>query len=175
MVKTILQDLLPLEQRPRKKISQRQITITKADDEWDFDNDDTTEDIQDTQSMIPPYENDSAQQPLHNNNNNNNNHNHNTNPPKRHISFGDVIVRNPPQPSLTSSAAVMASATITTTTNSSENTAASKPTKKSRFIVEETSYGDHPVSMLTNSSLRSLSPPALSDNMDSKDDSYNVS
>ncbi|CAO3652894.1 unnamed protein product [Cunninghamella echinulata] len=172
LAKTILQDLLPLEQRPRKKISQRQITITKADDEWDFDNDDTTEDVQDTQSMIPPYENDSAQQPLHHNNNNNhNNHNHNINPPKRHISFGDVIVRNPPQPSLTSSAAVMASTTITV--NSSENTATSKPTKKSRFIVEETSYGDHPVSMLTNSSLRSLSPPALSDNMDSKDDNYN--
>ncbi|CAO3650429.1 unnamed protein product [Cunninghamella blakesleeana] len=168
LIKTILHDLLPLEQRPRKKISQRQITITKADDEWDFDNDDTTEDDQDTQSMIPPYENDSAQPSTNNNNNS-------PNPPKRHISFGDVVVRNPPQPSsLHSSPSVVASTTMTTTTNSSENTSTSKPTKKSRFIIEETSYGDHPVSMLTNSSLRSLSPPALSDNGDSKDDSNNT-
>ncbi|KAI8060951.1 kinase-like domain-containing protein [Gongronella butleri] len=64
LVKTILHDLPPLEQRPRKKITQRQqITITKTTEEWDFDHDDD---------------------PI---------------PPKRAISFGDVIVKNPPVPS----------------------------------------------------------------------------
>ncbi|ORX56410.1 kinase-like protein [Hesseltinella vesiculosa] len=62
LVKMILNELPPLEQRPRKKITQRQqITITKTTEEWDFDHDD----------------------PI---------------PPKRQISFGDVVVKNPPAP-----------------------------------------------------------------------------
>ncbi|KAI8141503.1 kinase-like domain-containing protein [Fennellomyces sp. T-0311] len=93
LVKTLLADLPPLEQRPHKKIPQRQISITKTD-EWDFqDGDDDTNN--------KPKE----QQPA-----------------RRHISFGDVVVKNPPQPYTASVHAEVVA-----------------PTKKSRFVVEETS------------------------------------
>ena len=90
LVKTLLADLAPLEQRPHKKIPQRQISITKTD-EWDFQDEDE----------------DKRKEPQ---------------PVKRHISFGDVVVKNPPQPY---AASVHAEVTA--------------PTKKSRFVVEETS------------------------------------
>ncbi|CAO3600902.1 unnamed protein product [Absidia cylindrospora] len=165
LVKNILQDLTPLDQRPRRKISQRQITITKAD-EWDFDNDDTNDDLRDTHSMIPTSDN---------NNESTQQHPQQQQPTsKRHISFGDVVVRNPPQPSSlpTSSAAAIATTTMTTMTSSEQLASASKqlPNKKSRFVIEETSYGDYPGSMLTQSSMRSLSPSALPDTSDTKDD-----
>jgi hypothetical protein len=165
-VKSILQDITPLDQRPRRKISQRQITITKTD-EWDFDNDDTMDDIRDTHSIIPTLDSnsDSAYPPLQR-------QQQQQHTPKRHISFGDVVVRNPPQPSAmaSSSAATTTAATTMTTVTSDQLSSTKQQPKKSRFVIEETSYGDHPGSMLTNSSMRSLSPSALSDLADAKDD-----
>ncbi|KAI8344461.1 kinase-like domain-containing protein [Chlamydoabsidia padenii] len=165
LVKSILQDLTPLEQRPRRKISQRQITITKTD-EWDFDNDDTNDDNQDIpitdNNNDPPFQQQQQRQQQQQNHT-----------PKRHISFGDVVIRNPPQPSAISSpsaATTTATATMTTITSDQLSSSTRQQPKKSRFVIEETSYGDHPGSMLTNSSMRSLSPPAVTDIVDTKDD-----
>lgn len=104
LVKSLLADLPPLEQRPRKKLPQRQISITKTD-EWDFEGDDDEETT--SQGAVAQQRSISDQQP------------------KRHISFGDVVVRNPPQPY---------SGSPSSTASSTNDV-----TKKSRFIVEEMS------------------------------------
>ncbi|KAI9272760.1 kinase-like domain-containing protein [Phascolomyces articulosus] len=130
LVKTVLTDLPPLEQRPHKKIPQRQISITKTD-EWDFQDDDTDETSPDDATKEKqPSSSTSPQQPtgtgvaaaaaaaaaVGSNQQGSG---------RRHISFGDVVVKNPPQPYATASS-VQAEVVVA-------------PTKKSRFVVEETS------------------------------------
>ncbi|KAI9020677.1 kinase-like domain-containing protein [Phycomyces nitens] len=137
LVKSLLAGLPSLDQRPRKKIPHRHVTITKTD-EWDFNEDDDD----DSQQTDQPAESIPPQKP----------------PVKRHISFGDVVVRNPPQPS-------HASTTMTMTMQSTEMSA---PTRKSRFVIEETSreYTD----TMAQSSTRSASPSGYPE-LDARDES----
>lgn len=134
MVKTLLSDLPPLEQRPHKKIPQRQLSITKTD-EWDFH--DTPEEKDSTTVPETSQPASSQQQP------------------KRHISFGDVVVRNPPQPFSTSS-----------NQQTQQTTAAAEiivPQKKSRFVVEEISEDGsvHTLPPVQGENLTST-PPSIS-------------
>lgn len=120
LIKTILSDLPPLEQRPRKKIPQQQVTITKIDDHWDFDEDeevDQNNGQQAEESMTVKQKPD---------------------PPKRHISFGEVVVRSGGNSQPTDSASVNTS-----------------PPRKSRFVIEESVR--EPTDTY-NSSVRSSSP-----------------
>lgn len=134
MVKTLLSDLPPLEQRPHKKIPQRQLSITKTD-EWDFH--DTPEEKDSTTVAETSQPASSHQQP------------------KRHISFGDVVVRNPPQPFSSSS-----------NQQTQQTTAAAEiivPQKKSRFVVEEISEDGsvHTLPPVQGENLTST-PPSIS-------------
>lgn len=117
MVKTLLSDLPPLEQRPHKKIPQRQLSITKTD-EWDFHD---TEEKNTT--TVPEKE---TSQPV-------------SHQPKRHISFGDVVVRNPPQPFSAPNSTSQSASQQTTTTTTTAAAEIIVPQKKSRFVVEEIS------------------------------------
>ncbi|KAG2224856.1 hypothetical protein INT45_008038 [Circinella minor] len=121
LVKTLLADLPALEQRPHKKIPQRQISITKTD-EWDFQDDDGDDNATSTPSaqedMITKDK--QQQQPLQ----------QQLQGGRRHISFGDVVVKNPPQPYAASVQAEVVA-----------------PTKKSRFVVEETSR-EQPIELI---------------------------
>jgi hypothetical protein len=137
LAKTILSELPPLEQRPRKKIPQKQVTITKTD-EWDFDDDEDDEEgeVEEEHNNIPDLVGPTSQQT----------NNKSTN--KKHISFGDVVVRNnnnmihpsdpvnvstsPPRP--TSLASTPPPPTLACTPPNS---------KKSRFVIEETT--DYPI------------------------------
>jgi hypothetical protein len=142
------------------------MTITKTD-EWDFDNDDTSED---THSAIPSVNSSDSSQQQQQQQQKLQQHQQN-HAPKRHISFGDVVVRNPQQPcAQPSSSAAIATTTMTTITSEQISSSKQQQPKKSRFVIEETSYSDHPGSMLTSSSMRSLSPSSLPDATDSKDD-----
>ncbi|CDH56007.1 kinase family protein [Lichtheimia corymbifera JMRC:FSU:9682] len=134
LVKTLLSDLPPLEQRPHKKIPQRQLSITKTD-EWDFH--DTPEEKDSTTVPETSQPASSQQQP------------------KRHISFGDVVVRNPPQAFSTSS-----------NQQTQQTTAAAEiivPQKKSRFVVEEISEDGsvHTLPPVQGENLTST-PPSIS-------------
>jgi hypothetical protein len=131
LVKTILSELPPLEQRPRKKIPQKQVTITKTD-EWDFDDDEEEEEVEE-HNNIPDLVGPTSQQT-------------NNKANKKHISFGDVVVRNnnmihpsdpvnvstsPPRPTISS-------------TPPAPTLACTPPnSKKSRFVIEETT--DYPM------------------------------
>ncbi|CAO3699685.1 unnamed protein product [Rhizopus stolonifer] len=131
LIKTILSDLPPLEQRPRKKIPQQQVTITKIDDHWDFDEDeevDQNNGQQAEESMTVKQKPD---------------------PPKRHISFGEVVVRSGGSSQPTDSASVNTS-----------------PPRKSRFVIEESVR--EPTDTY-NSSVRSSSP--MPDDADHSSDS----
>ncbi|GAA5817360.1 hypothetical protein MFLAVUS_010904 [Mucor flavus] len=136
LIKTILVELPPLELRPRKMMPYKQVTITKTD-EWDFDDDEEEEDIHllDTNhDQLSPQQQqqqeNSKKAPVS----------------KRHISFGDVVVRNnsmihpaetsPPPPAPTAAPIV------------------GTPPRKSRFVIEEASNLDS----IHSSSVRSSSP-----------------
>ncbi|KAI9497653.1 kinase-like domain-containing protein [Zychaea mexicana] len=114
LVKTLLTDLPALEQRPHKKIPQRQISITKTD-EWDFQDDDVEEESKDKQQQ-------QQQQQQQQSTSQQQQQQQQVQGGRRHISFGDVVVKNPPQPYAASVQAEVVA-----------------PTKKSRFVVEETS------------------------------------
>lgn len=97
LVKTILSELPPIEHRPRRTLPEKQPSITNIEDEWDFDDDNM-----ENQDDMSPQAQDNKEK-------------------KRHISFGDVIVRSnsllhPTDPVLPSTT----------------------PPKKSRFVIEET-------------------------------------
>lgn len=83
----------PLEQRPHKKVPQKHITF-ETTEQWDFDTDDTT-----TTTTTEKKQ-----------------------PTRKHISFGEVVIRDAAKP-----------ATATTASDSSNSTI----TKKSRFVIEE--------------------------------------
>lgn len=144
LARTILTELPPLEQRPRKKIPQKQIIITKSD-EWDFDidqEDDSHDELDHNnipeQILVPTL------QPQDNMNKRNNSVSS-----KKHISFGDVIVRSnslvhPSDSSIGSS--------------SPPPPISSTPPRKSRFVIEETT-----TDTLNSSSIRSSSPSTEDD------------
>ena len=77
LVRTLLNDLPPLENRPRKRVPQRYLSINKTEDEWDFQEQESSNE-----------ENDPSNEPA----------SESKVQVKRHISFGDVVVKNPPQP-----------------------------------------------------------------------------
>jgi hypothetical protein len=107
IIKNILSELPSLEQRPRKQIPhQKQAKITTTD-EWDFN-----ENNNEQQNIVPlPQENSKK-----------------FIPPKRHISFGDVIVRSN---SISGEAPLHPS--------SSSPPPVGTPPRKSRFVIEENS------------------------------------
>lgn len=70
LAKNLIADIPSIESRPIKKFPQKQVTSSNTD-EWDF-NDETTAVVAHPHQQIPEL-----------------------NPPKRHISFGHVVVRKP--------------------------------------------------------------------------------
>ncbi|KAI9484217.1 MAG: kinase-like domain-containing protein [Benjaminiella poitrasii] len=130
LARTILSELPPLEQRPRKKIPQKQVTITKVD-EWNFDDDDDNDDdaVENEDSLSDQASN---KKPANNT-------------PKKHISFGDVIVRNNSLIHPTDDTPLSPSIIATT------------PPRKSRFVIEE-AITRNESNMDSSSSVRSTSP-----------------
>lgn len=157
LVRHILAEMPPIEQRPRKKMPQKQVTITKTD-EWDFDDDDEEEEgEEEEEDMHLLDQNNDLLQP----NQQAQENSKSKQPPsaKRHISFGDVVVRSnsmihpaetvganspsPPPPSQHN--------TITPSTS-----VAGTPPRKSRFVIEESSTNQNDT--YYSSSVRSSSP-----------------
>ncbi|RCH78235.1 hypothetical protein CU098_000632, partial [Rhizopus stolonifer] len=138
LVKTILADLPALEQRPRKKIPQRQTSITRLDESWDFDDAGDSDDDDDSQSQGIA---EAKQQP---------------NPSKRHISFGEAVVRS--------------NSSSLHPTEQSNNHTNNIPMaqKKSRFVIEEAAK-DHTDTY--NSSVTSSSPMPEDKDLDHPSDS----
>lgn len=142
LVKTILYELPPLEQRPRKKIPQKQVTITKTD-EWDFDDDDDQDvDAEVDELLLADQNGPAAEQLVLNHQLQENTKSKPSS--KRHISFGDVVVRN-------NSMLVHPSDPVPSTATSTSPPLSMTPPKKSRFVIEESSQD-------TSSSIRSSSP-----------------
>lgn len=108
LMKSILLDLPPLERRPRKGIHRRRLSYT-ASDEWDFnDNDNGGRSMKKNEdscpdAINPPTEHRSSKNTLTSGTSTSMadqpNHVGDLPKPRRHISFGHVVVRNPPQPS----------------------------------------------------------------------------
>lgn len=132
LVKMILSELPPLEQRPRKKMPTKQVTITKTD-EWDFDDDDETDEEVEEHNNIPELVGPAGQQTNNKSSN------------KKHISFGDVVVRNNSMIHPSDPVNVSASPPRPTLASTPPPTLASTPpnSKKSRFVIEEST--DYPM------------------------------
>ncbi|OBZ82509.1 Serine/threonine-protein kinase fray2 [Choanephora cucurbitarum] len=166
LIKAILSDLPPLEQRPRKKIPQKQVTITKTD-EWDFDDDNDDDDnnnsaeeeLLNPNQLMPNQSNGSHSRSISHDSSNMNNNNKPRLTTKRHISFGDVVVRNnssihPADPILNAS-----SASLPPSLNQANTM---PPARKSRFVIEETTIPREPENV-QSTSVRSLSPMPAED------------
>lgn len=139
LVKSVLAHVPPLDRRPHKKVPQKQVSV-ETTEQWDFD---TQPDVSvSTQPQPPPDPKHEALQQHPTTTEPTINANH-----KKHISFGDVVIRNPPQPHIESSSP----SSITT----SPELAAPAPAKRSRFVVEENRETEH---HNTVSSQRSISP-----------------
>ncbi|KAF7723139.1 hypothetical protein EC973_002321 [Apophysomyces ossiformis] len=113
LCKSVLAYVPPLDQRPHKKVPQRHISF-ETSEQWDFDTQSDSEGYEPAnkaQAQAQPQ-----QQP------------HPAPAPKKHISFGDVVIRDPARPQQMSP--VVESPTMVPTP---ETTA-----KKSRFVIEET-------------------------------------
>ncbi|CAO3676080.1 unnamed protein product [Umbelopsis ramanniana] len=135
LAKALLSTLPALELRPHKKIPQKHPTITRTTT-WDFDADDI-----DSSKTEPP---DTSQigtehEQQDGNNNNAEMKSSETEEKKKHISFGDVVVRNPPQPHMSPNAAAHSPPLSSSPKESSENAPSAQTIpKKSRFIIQET-------------------------------------
>jgi hypothetical protein len=155
LVKTILYELPPLEQRPRKKIIQKQVTITKTD-EWDFDDDnDTEQDDDDDDETELLLDNNNIIIPLNQQQLQENNTKKTT---RKHISFGDVVVRSNNNNNNNNS-------NSNSMIHPSETSPVGTPPRKSRFVIEETSR-DYTDTFNSSPSVRSSSP-MLEDDHDS--------
>ncbi|KAI8642301.1 kinase-like domain-containing protein [Parasitella parasitica] len=140
LIKTILYELPPLEQRPRKKIPLKQVAIAKTD-EWDFDDGNSNDvDTEVEELLLSDHNGPAAEQLVLNQQPQENTK---PKPSARHISFGDVVVRNN---SMSVHPADHAPALTSTSPPLSMT-----PPKKSRFVIEESSQD-------TSSSVRSSSP-----------------
>lgn len=142
LVRTVLSRVPPLEQRPHKKVLQRQVSV-EATEQWDFDTPaTTTADNKQQQQQQPPSGSEEK---------------------KKHITFGEVVVRNPPQPHQQQPTSTSSPTSESKTT--SPEIAAPAPSKKSRFVVEDgnsKSDSDHHQSV--SSLQRSTSPAYFDDN-----------
>lgn len=105
-MRTLLNDLPPLESRPRKTVPQRHLSINKTEDEWDFQEQPSSNEENDASNNEIASDSRVQQQV------------------KRHISFGDVVVKNPPQP-------------YTNTSGGEQVMASETQCKKSRFTVDQ--------------------------------------
>lgn len=114
-MRALLNDLPPLENRPRKKVPQRYLSINKTEDEWDFQEQPSSNEENDPSSGNELGSDSRLQQQQ----------------VKRHISFGDVVVKNPPQPY--------------TGSNGGEQVAPETQSKKSRFTVDQSTITTTPV------------------------------
>ncbi|CDH59981.1 kinase family protein [Lichtheimia corymbifera JMRC:FSU:9682] len=140
LVRTVLSRVPPLEQRPHKKVLQRQVSV-EATEQWDFDTPATTT-ADNKQQQQPPSGSEEK---------------------KKHITFGEVVVRNPPQPHQQQPTSTSSPTSESKTT--SPEIAAPAPSKKSRFVVEDgnsKSDSDHHQSV--SSLQRSTSPAYFDDN-----------
>ncbi|KAG0182083.1 hypothetical protein DFQ29_005924 [Apophysomyces sp. BC1021] len=139
LCKSVLAYVPPLDQRPHKKVPQRHISF-ETSEQWDFD----------TQSDSEGYDGAIKPQPQ----------SHPVPAPKKHISFGDVVIRDPVRPQQMSPV-VESPAALST-----PEVAA----KKSRFVIEETrdTSDSTPGSQQLSSSppsnqlTPSMSPPSIS-------------
>lgn len=137
LAKTLLASLPALEHRPHKKIPQKHPSITRTTT-WDFDADEL-EDDQVKQSEQSEQINEDkgveSDQETRNSEVDKTTDVEDKNA-KKHISFGDVVVRNPPQPHMSPNAAAY-SPPLGSEPKSNADTAVTAP-KKSRFIIQET-------------------------------------
>lgn len=115
-MRALLNDLPPLENRPRKKVPQRYLSINKTEEEWDFQEQPSSNDENDPSSSNELGSDSRVQQQQ----------------VKRHISFGDVVVKNPPQP-------------YTGTNGGEQQVAPETQSKKSRFTVDQSTTTTTPV------------------------------
>jgi hypothetical protein len=124
-----------LELRPHKKIPQKHPTITRTTT-WDFDADD----IDSSKTEAPDASQIGTENEQQDGNNNNADmKSSETEEKKKHISFGDVVVRNPPQPHMSPNAAAHSPPLSSSPKESSENAPIAQTIpKKSRFIIQET-------------------------------------
>ncbi|ORY99170.1 kinase-like domain-containing protein [Syncephalastrum racemosum] len=154
LCKSVLARVPSLDNRPHKRFPQKQTSV-QISEQWDFDDTQPASDTSESKTAQQQQQQQisSSQQAAM---------------PKKHISFGEVVIRNPPQPqpsplsesppsSVHSSAPASTAATTptTTTTASSEPTTALAPVKKSRFVVEDNRDGEQHNSV---TSQRSISP-----------------
>ncbi|GAB5587336.1 hypothetical protein Unana1_02236 [Umbelopsis nana] len=138
LAKTLLATLPALELRPHKKIPQKHPTITRTTT-WDFDGDDLDTDTPDQTDASEQTNDDKDLENDSNDNGESKAPENEDKTTKKHISFGDVIVRNPPQPHMSPNAAAHSPPL-----GSSPKTNVEIPApvvtgaKKSRFIIQET-------------------------------------
>ncbi|KAI8880806.1 kinase-like protein, partial [Backusella circina FSU 941] len=137
LIRSVINNLPPLEQRPRKKIVRKSVTITKTD-EWDFDDDEDADNEEEDGGEEEEEEEEDdygRRRRVFNGEELETPKKHEQKAtPKRHISFGDAVIRN-----------------NSNNTDSDSN----PPVRKSRFVIEETSRFDHPD---IHSTIRSSSP-----------------
>ncbi|KAI9313762.1 kinase-like domain-containing protein [Dichotomocladium elegans] len=120
LVRSILSHVPPLDQRPHKKVPQRHVSF-ETTEQWDFDT--PADNVSDHSG---PGEK------------------------KRHISFGNVVVRNPSQLHASTTPGSPSMAMVQPSDN-----ATSTASRKSRFVVEEGHENDN---YSTELSQRSISP-----------------
>jgi hypothetical protein len=172
LAKALLSTLPSLELRPHKKIPQKHPTITRTTT-WDFDADDL-----DSSKTEPPdtSQNATDEKATENEQQEGNNNAEMKSPEieekKKHISFGDVVVRNPPQPHMSPNAAAHSPPLSSSPKESSENSPIVHTIpKKSRFIVQETITprdgceipSAHPFSGSPHPQISPLSDPTVRD------------
>ncbi|KAG2186162.1 hypothetical protein INT43_002600 [Umbelopsis isabellina] len=164
LAKTLLASLPALENRPHKKIPQKHPSITRTTT-WDFDADELEDDqVKQSEQSEQINEDKGAEsdQEIRNNEVDKTSDMEDKNG-KKHITFGDVVVRNPPQPHMSPNAAAH-SPPLGSSPKSNADTAVTAP-KKSRFIIQETITPREPFDPLgtppsTNSPILST-PPEL--------------
>lgn len=143
LVRTVLSRVPPLEQRPHKKVLQRQVSV-ETTEQWDFDTPaTTTADNKQQQQQQPSLGNEEK---------------------KKHITFGEVVVRNPPQPHQQQQQSSSSPTTTSESKTASPEIAAPAPSKKSRFVVEDGSKSDSDHHQSVSSLQRSTSPAYFDDN-----------
>ncbi|ORX53602.1 kinase-like protein [Hesseltinella vesiculosa] len=149
LTKTILAHVPALDKRPHKRVPQKHISFEAAD-QWDFDN----ESDGDTESTSTAA---------------NNNHK----PSKKHISFGNVVIKNPSTSSTSSNVGSQPSSPVMPHASpkaASPDLVMPTPQRKSRFIINdpnqtntstETTNGSTTLSQRSTSSINEQSIPRV--------------
>ncbi|CAO3587048.1 unnamed protein product [Absidia cylindrospora] len=153
LVKTILANVPALDKRPHKKVPQKHVTV-ESTDKWDFDtlsddDVDTPKDGSTSNSNTPATTSGNG---------------------KKHISFGNVVIKSLPQQGNNKSSPLEHSNSATSSPASrptSPDLAAPTPQRKSRFVVGENGNDqlNTTQSQRSMSSVNEQSVPRLSSNM----------